>query len=76
MTLNELLELLKKNRRKLQVDATSRKFQERLTQEYQVSLDLLLPIKAQLSATDKLIDQIVYRLYNLTVEEIAVIEGS
>lgn len=74
LTFNEILEILKKNRRKLQVDPTARKFQERLAQEYQASIDQLLPIKARLSATEQLIDQIVYRLYGLTAEEIAVIE--
>ena len=36
---------------------------------------VLLPIKEQLQRTDDLIDQIVYRLYGLTDEEIAVVEG-
>jgi hypothetical protein len=35
----------------------------------------LLPIKRQLAWTDRLIDLIVYRLYGLTEEEIAVVEG-
>jgi hypothetical protein len=34
-----------------------------------------LPITQRLSATDRLIDQIVYVLYGLTMEEIAVVEG-
>jgi len=34
-----------------------------------------LPIKAQLGRTDALIDQVVYRLYGLSEEEIAVVEG-
>ena len=36
---------------------------------------MLLPLKARLAATDRLIDQVVYRLYGLTEEEIAVVEG-
>jgi hypothetical protein len=36
---------------------------------------VLLPLKARLAATDRLIDQVVYRLYELTDEEIAVVEG-
>jgi hypothetical protein len=30
---------------------------------------------ARIAATDRLIDRIVYRLYGLTEEEIAVVEG-
>ena len=37
--------------------------------------DALRPLKAQLAWTDGVIAQIVYRLYGLTAEEIAVVEG-
>lgn len=47
----------------------------RIRQEYQASLDALLPVKQRLADTDWLIDQIVYRLYGLTDEEIAIVEG-
>ena len=57
------------------VDPGGRKFQEALKKEYEASLALLLPLKARLAATDRLIDQVVYRLYGLTEEEIAVVEG-
>jgi len=43
--------------------------------EYQVSLNILLPIKQRLAETDWLIDQIVYRLYGLTDEEFAIVEN-
>jgi len=36
----------------------------------------LAAIKARIAETDALIDQIVYRLYGLTAEEIAVVEGA
>jgi hypothetical protein len=35
----------------------------------------LLPLKARLAATDRLIDRVVYRLYGLTEEEVARVEG-
>jgi hypothetical protein len=35
----------------------------------------LSPLLASLAATDRLIDLIVYRLYGLTEEEVAVVEG-
>lgn len=36
----------------------------------------LRPIKERLRLTDALIDQIIYRLYGLTPEEIALVEGT
>jgi hypothetical protein len=36
----------------------------------------LAEVQARIATTDALIDQIVYRLYGLTEEEIAVVEGS
>jgi len=50
-------------------------FEQRMRQEYEKSLALLLPIKQKLAATDWLIDQLVYRLYGLTEEEVAIVEG-
>jgi hypothetical protein len=43
-------------------------------EEYVASLAVLLPFKARLAATDRLIDEVVYRLYGLTEEEIAVVK--
>lgn len=76
LTLEEVLDILRKNRRKLRVDPGQRAFQERLAREYQASLERLLPLKSRLAATDRLIDLIVYRLYGLTEEEVAIVEGS
>jgi hypothetical protein len=42
---------------------------------YERSLETLLPIEERLAKTDWLIDQIVYKLYGLTEEEIAIVEG-
>jgi hypothetical protein len=50
--LDKLLDILRKNRRKLRVDVSARAFQEHLAAEYQASLDKLLPLKARLAATD------------------------
>ncbi len=46
-----------------------------LNSRLKVGIDSLLPFKAQLTWTDGVIDQIVYRLYGLTAEEINVVEG-
>jgi hypothetical protein len=72
---DDLLAILRKNARKLAVDPGGRKFQESLKNEYEDSLAVLLPLKARLVATDRLIDEVVYRLYGLTEDEIAVVEG-
>lgn len=67
--------MLKQNRRKLAVDPGKRAFQELLQAEYAISLARLLSVKQQLAATDRLVDRVVYLLYGLTEEEIAVVEG-
>ena len=76
-TQDEALAVLRKNARKLGkgVDPFGRDFTARFAAEYATSLAKLLPIKQRLAATDRLIDQIVYLLYGLTDEEIAVVEG-
>ncbi len=76
-TQDEALAVLRKNARKLGkgVDPSGRDFTERFAAEYAKSLAKLLPIKQRLAATDRLIDQIVYLLYGLTDEEIALVEG-
>ena len=43
-------------------------------QEYDESLQRVVPLKERLARTDKLIDHVVYRLYGLTEEEIRVVE--
>jgi len=74
LSLEELLDLLRRNRRLLKLDPSRRAFQERLAQEYQASLDKLLPLTRRLAATDRLIDLVVYCLYGLAPEEVAQVE--
>ena len=38
--------------------------------------EALAPVLARIVATDALIDQVVYRLYGLSTEEVAVVEGT
>jgi len=38
-------------------------------------MSILEPLKTRIKATDELIDEIVYRLYGLTEEEIKIIKG-
>ncbi|MBW4461953.1 MAG: Eco57I restriction-modification methylase domain-containing protein [Nodosilinea sp. WJT8-NPBG4] len=75
LAFNDLLEILRKNKKKLSIDPKKREFQESFEYEYQASLDKLLPLKIKLMRYDWLIDQVVYKLYCLTEEEIGIIEG-
>jgi len=68
-------DVLFKNKRRLGISLNDTRLVVRLRAEYEKSLDTLRPIKAQLARTDRLIDQVVYRLYGLTEEEIMVVEG-
>lgn len=70
-----LVDVLKKNRNKLSIDPSSRMAQELLEKHFTKSMSVLEPLKEKINATDKLIDQIVYKLYGLTREEIAIVEG-
>jgi hypothetical protein len=74
-TFEQIQDVLYKNRNRIGVSLNDARFTARLKSEYDKSLGVLLPIKAQLARTDALIDQIVYRLYGLSVEEIAIVEG-
>jgi Eco57I restriction-modification methylase/TaqI-like C-terminal specificity domain len=75
LSFDALIELLKKNKKKLKIDPDTRKEQQTLEKEFQASLETLLPLKMQLMRCDQLIDQIVYKLYGLTEEEVAIVEG-
>ncbi|MBK6432846.1 MAG: restriction endonuclease, partial [Anaerolineae bacterium] len=74
-TLEDLLAVLRQNRRKPGCCSQRPLLQERLQAEHGASLAKLLPLKARLAATDRLIDQVVYTLYGLTDDEIAIVEG-
>ena len=72
LSLDGLLDILKKNRRSI---ASSRSFQESLNREFTASLAKLNPLLTRIQGTDTLIDLVVYQLYGLTDEEIVVVEG-
>lgn len=69
------LDVLKRNRNKLSGDPSDRKKQELLENHLTKSMSIIEPIKNRIKATDDLINQIVYKLYDLTPEEIEVVEG-
>ena len=70
---DELWEILRKNKRRVGKNL-SPAFMQAVEQAYNESLSALLPVKERLRLTDNLIDQIVYRLYGLTEEEIRIVE--
>jgi len=74
--LDDLLAALRANDKALSRIAHRSDFQSDLRREFDISLSRLSPLKAQIAATDTLIDQIVYRLYGLTDEEIALVAGA
>jgi hypothetical protein len=74
-TFEGLLAVLRENRKSLTSDPSHREVQERLEKEFTKSLANLGPLKTRIEATDRLIDQIVYRLYGLTEEEIKIVAG-
>ncbi len=70
-----LMAVLKKNRKRLAVDPARREPGETLRAEFEGSMKKLLPLRERIRQTDGLIDAVVYRLYGLTDEEIAIVEG-
>lgn len=81
LSFDDLMDILHKNQARLGVRLTSDLLSSggiavKIRDEYEKSLEKLLPIKERLAYTDKLIDQVVYKLYGLTEEEIAIVEGN
>jgi len=67
-----VISVLKKNKKKIALDPSRRTLKEKVETEMAASKAKLMPLLSGIKATDDLIDQIVYRLYGLTAEEIEV----
>jgi len=50
--------------------------EEKIRERFSKSKSVLVPLDSQIAFTDELIDQIVYRLYGLTPDEIKIVEGA
>ena len=74
-SMEELLEILKENRKALKVNPSSIDFFAPYEDAFEKSLVKLSPLKTKIATTDRLIDLIVYRLYGLTEEEIKIVDG-
>jgi len=72
---DSLAAVLAQNRKKLSVSPDARATVETIQPEFEKSIAKLDPLKARIAATDRLIDQIVYKLYGLSEEEIKIVEG-
>ena len=74
----KLIDILVKNKKKLKdgYDPKSPTNYRHLQEWYEDSMDKLQPLRGRIEATDGLIDQIVYRLYGLSDEEIKIVEES
>ena len=73
-----LIDVLVKNKKKLKAgyDPKSPSNYKHLQQWYNDSTGKLKPLMGRIEATDGLIDQIVYKLYGLTDDEIKIVEES
>jgi Alw26I/Eco31I/Esp3I family type II restriction m6 adenine DNA methyltransferase len=73
-TLEELMDVLKKN--KVIPDPCPSNTWDTVSGEFYAAMNTLGLLKTTIAMTDKLIDQIVYKLYGLTDEEIAIVEAA
>ncbi|MEK7875742.1 MAG: hypothetical protein AAB325_06115 [Pseudomonadota bacterium] len=69
-------ELLAGNHKRFGVNVRAPSLLSHIEREFNGSLNVLRTVKNQLQKTDWLIDQIVYRLYGITKDEIAIIEDA
>lgn len=73
----DLFAHLNKNVRRLEEQKASlgKEDQDKIRSRFVTAKESLMPLEAQIEFTDQLSDQIVYRLYDLTAEEIELVEG-
>ena len=67
--------VLEKNRKKLGIDLACREPGEAQRAEFEGSAGKLTPLRERIRQTDELIDEVVYKLYGLTEEEIGIVKG-
>jgi len=72
-SLEGLVDILKKN--EVIPDPCPSTTWDAISSEFSTAMGTLGPLKIQIAQTDKLIDQIVYKLYGLSDSEIAIVEG-
>lgn len=72
---SELQRALRQNRTKMMRDVEGREAHEKIKGEYENSIEKLQPLMTRINASDRLIDLIVYRLYELTKADVELLEG-
>jgi hypothetical protein len=76
---DEVQRPLRENRRAIEKasgrNVEGREALEDIEREFEKSIAKLNPLLQRIASTDRLIDLIVYRLYGLTEEEVAIVEG-
>jgi hypothetical protein len=76
---DEIQRVLRENRKAIEKangrNVEGREALEAIQGEYDRSVAKLEPLLQRIASTDRLIDLIVYRLYGLTEEEVAIVEG-
>ncbi|MFQ6088953.1 MAG: hypothetical protein ACE5K0_08645 [Candidatus Methanofastidiosia archaeon] len=73
---DEIRRVFEKNKKLFEFDPKRREFLELVKDEFDKSILKLKPLLERIKATDNLIDQIVYKLYGLTDDEIRIVEES
>jgi len=71
-----VLQVLLDNRNRLAVNPMLTNIQNKINSRYHDTMKKLKPLKIKIQKTDELIDQIVYKLYGLTDDEIKIVEES
>jgi len=71
---NEFLDVLGKNQAQLPIILSDRAVQDSLRKVFEKNLAILSPLINKLKLVDELIDQVVYKLYGLTDEEIETVD--
>jgi hypothetical protein len=74
----DLFAHLRKNSRRLEERKVnlSKDTEDKIRSRFVTAKETLLPLEAQIAFTDQLIDQLVYRLYGLTPEQIQIVEDA
>ncbi len=67
--------VLKRSKRKLELEIEGKDARDTIKEAFDSTMSKLNPLLDRIRETDELIDNIVYRLYGLTEEEIKVVEG-
>ncbi len=73
---NEFFEILERNQNKIPIKLSDVAVQHYLRKIFEDNLEILSPLINKIKLIDELIDQILYKLYDLTDNEIAIIEAT